>query len=325
VFSLCSRCVLVVFSLCTRCVLVVFSLCSRCVLVVFSLCSRCVTSSTDQIMNRHAWTTLKVIRTCILIILFDVHLQRPGRPTLTLFFDLMLLRYQRWRIVQRRWGVGGAGLLRQQQHGSLWCFRTDGDGECVHLHQHAVLAGRRTAVRATVVVVAMWLFQNATVFGGWGFFLVVLYFFGEQKWQKYFLIFFDFFFVLFSFSFFDNTTTNGLIWQVPGKRRNDPCLLGVVRRWTRMAHYVDRGQSTGGCQCVQQIQWCVFCLWCSWCCWLLLLLVLLLLSLGVLIWICKVHGTPTTTTFVRRRIDERKKNDRFKSLDDSLMFILFYL
>jgi hypothetical protein len=49
---------------------------------------------------------------------------------------------------------------------------------------------------------AMWLFQNATVFGGWGFFLVVLFFFGEQKWQKYFLIFFDFFFVLFSFSAF---------------------------------------------------------------------------------------------------------------------------
>ena len=42
-------------------------------------------------MNRHPWTTLNVESEPILIILFDVHLQRRGRPTLTLFFDLMLL------------------------------------------------------------------------------------------------------------------------------------------------------------------------------------------------------------------------------------------
>ena len=168
-------------------------------------------------------------------------------------------------------------MLRQQQHGSLWCFRTDGDGECVHLHQHAVLAGRRTAVRATVVVVPCGCFivQRCLVAG---FFFGRVIFFWRTKMAKIFSDFsiFSLSFVL--FSLFDNTTTNGLVWQVPGKRRNDPCLLGVVRRWTRMAHYVDRGQSTGGCQCVQQIQWCVFCLWCSWCCWLLLVV-----SLEVLI------------------------------------------
>jgi len=51
---------------------------------------------------------------------------------------------------------------------------------------------------------AMWLFQNATVFGGWVFFLVVFFFFGEQKWQKYFLIFR---FFLCPFYFFRFSTT----------------------------------------------------------------------------------------------------------------------
>ena len=125
--------------------------------------------------------------------------------------------------------------------------------------------------------VAMWLFQNATVFGGWGFFLVVLFFFGEQKWQKYFLIFRVFLCPFFFFRF--STTQQQLVWsgrypESAEMTHASSVLSDDGRGWPIMSTGDSRPEDvsvynkySGAC-CVFGIHGV------AGCCWLLLLLVL---------------------------------------------------
>ena len=74
-------------------------------------------------------------------------------------------------------------------------LRTHGDGQCVHLHKHSVLEGRRIAVRAGKVVGGSALAKCNGVL--WMCFLFLFFHFGNLKFFSYVSFSFSVFFRLF--------------------------------------------------------------------------------------------------------------------------------